>query len=263
MSTDGQHPRRGRADADLVRTVRASLAAAGDPERAAGQQRYMKSSMPYHGVTSPGLRATLRPILADPAYALSDREDWEATVRELWDGATHREERYAALALTGHRRYRQFRDVGTLPLYAYLVRSGAWWDLVDDIATHHVAPILQADRAAVTPVVRAWATDEDLWLRRTAILSQLPAKTATDTELLAHCLDCNLPGSAFGSEFFIRKAIGWALREFAKTEPQWVLDFAAARELSPLSRREALKHLTPQKSLAGAVDLRGSRSTSQ
>lgn len=233
----------GRPAADLIAEVRSALAAAADPERARGQQRYMKSAMPYRGLTSPVLRATLRPILNQAAYDLPDRTTWEATVRALWDGAAYREERYSALAVAGHRRYRAFRDVETLPLYRHLAVTGAWWDFVDDIATHHVAPVLRADRDAATPVIRAWATDENLWVRRVAILSQLPAKGDTDTALLSHCLDSNLPESPFGSEFFIRKAIGWALREFAKTDPQWVLDYHSGRALSPLSRREALKHL--------------------
>ena len=238
---DAQEPGAHRA---LIGAIREALAAAGDPERAAGQQRYMKSAMPYRGLTSPVLRATLKPILSATAYDLADRGTWEATVRALWDEAAYREERYAALAVAGHRRYRSFRDVATLPLYADLSRTGAWWDLVDDIATHHVAPVLLADRAGATPVVRAWAEDDSLWVRRTAILAQLPAKAETDRDLLTHCLEVNLPGSEFGSEFFIRKAIGWALREFAKTDPEWVLDFVGDHELSPLSRREALKHLT-------------------
>lgn len=203
----------------------------------------MKSTMPYRGLTSPVLRATLRPILSHPAYALETRAAWEATVRALWDDAAYREERYAALALAGHRRYRQHCDVDTLELHRYLAQTGEWWDLVDDIATHHVAPVLLRHREAATPVVRAWAEDDSLWVRRTAILSQLPAKAETDTELLADCLATNLPGSPFGTEFFIRKAIGWALREFAKTDPAWVLEYVGAHDLSPLSRREALKHL--------------------
>ena len=90
--------------------VRAALAWAGDPVRAAGQQAYMKSSMPYRGLTSPELRALLRPLLADPALAPASREAWEADVRALWDGAAYREERYAALALTGHRVARAWQD---------------------------------------------------------------------------------------------------------------------------------------------------------
>ncbi len=227
----------------FVRQVREALARAGDPQRARAQQRYMKSALPFRGLARPVLKATLRPLLDDATDPFSDAATWERTIRTLWDQASYQEERYAALLLAAHRRSGPFRDVTALPLYHDLARSGAWWDLVDDIASRGVAPILRADPVRARPVVRAWATDDDLWVRRTAILAQLPAKAATDTQLLAHCLDHNLPGSLFGSEFFIRKTIGWALRQYAKTDPQWVLDYVADHELSPLSRREALKHL--------------------
>ena len=88
--------------------LRAELAAAGDPVRAADQQRYMKSAMPYHGISAPELRALLRPHLK--AFAPADRDEWETTVRTWWDGATHREERYAALALARHRVARPWQD---------------------------------------------------------------------------------------------------------------------------------------------------------
>lgn len=234
-----------RPHAELVAAIREALAAAGDPDRATGQQRYMKSTLPYHGLTTPEFRATVRPILSHPAYRLTDRPTWEATVRALWDGATHREQRYAATALAGHRHYRAWQDRETLVLYRHLVVTGAWWDHVDDIASHLVGPILRADHAGVAPVIRQWATDDDLWVRRTAMLSQLGAKADTDTALLEHCVTANLVDSRHGGEFFIRKAIGWALREHAKTDPDWVrglLDRHAAA-LSPLSRREAAKHL--------------------
>ena len=83
----------------LIAEIRRALAGAGDPERARAQQAYMKSAMPFHGISSPTLRARLRPILAAPAHRITDRTEWDATVRELWDSATHREERYAAIAL--------------------------------------------------------------------------------------------------------------------------------------------------------------------
>lgn len=235
----------GQPHADLVRTVRSTLAAAGDPARAQGQQRYMKSTLPYHGLTTPQLRALLRPIFADPAYRITDRPAWDATVRALWDGATHREQRYAATALAGHRHYRQWQDRDTLELYRHLIVTGAWWDHVDDIAAHLVGPILRADHPGVAPVMRRWAGAEDLWLRRTAILCQLGAKTETDTTLLEACITVNLVDSRYGGEFFIRKAVGWALRDYARTDAAWVRDFLTRHDarLSPLSRREGSKHL--------------------
>ena len=230
---------------ELVDTVCGALTKAGDPERAAGQQRYMKSALPFHGLTTPQLRETLRPILDNPAYRMEDRPQWEATVRALWDGATHREQRYAATALAGHRHYRPWQDTETLGLYRHLAVTGAWWDHVDDIASHLVGPILRADPDRVAPVLRRWAEADDMWLRRTAILAQLGSKAGTDSRLLADCLTANLAGSRFGAEFFVRKAIGWALREHAKTDPDWVRAFVSrhAARLSPVSRREATKHL--------------------
>ena len=211
-----------------------------DPERAVGQQAYMKSALPYLGLTSPVLRTALRPVLADPAYRIGSREEWEATVRRLWDGATHREEWYAALALLSHRTYRAWRDPDLLPLIADLVRGGAWWDVVDDLATHVVRDILLAHPDEVGPTVRVWALDDHLWIRRTAMLCQVGAKQATDTDLLTAVIEPNIEHS----DFFSRKAIGWALRDYAKTDPRWVQAFVDTHPaLSGLSRREALKHL--------------------
>lgn len=227
----------------LVGAVRAALAEQANPVRAAEQQRYMKSAMPYRGLTSAHLRATLRPVLA--AYAPATRAGWERAVRTLWDGALFREERYAATALAQHRSARAWQDPGTMELYRHLVITGAWWDHVDDIATHCVAPILARHTQSETPRMRAWAVADDLWLRRVAILSQLPFKESTDLALLTDVIEANVEGTAYGSEFFIRKAIGWALRQHARVDPDWVRRFVAAHAdvLSGLSRREALKHL--------------------
>ncbi|MFC6286789.1 DNA alkylation repair protein [Nocardioides sp. GCM10027113] len=227
------------ADRELVAAVRTALVAAGDPERAAGQQAYMKSAMPFHGVTSAELTRLLKPLLAD--YAPGDRATHEATVLALWDGATHREERYAALALARHRVARPWLDPAALALHRHLVVTGAWWDLVDVVAAHLVGAVLRGHRAATTAVMRAWAVDDDLWVRRTAVLCQLAHKGDTDTDLLRHAVEAN----ADDTSFWLRKAIGWALREYAKTDPDWVRAEVARLDdrLSGLSRREALKHL--------------------
>lgn len=227
----------------LVEEVRRRLAAAADPEKAPGMQAYMKSSMPFHGVTAVPLRKLCRELY--DADRLPDEAAWRSAVLELWDEATHREERYAALALCGHRHYRAFQHVGTLDLYRHLVVTGAWWDFVDQIASRRVGPILRADFEEVAGIVRAWAVDDDLWVRRTAILCQLGCKAETDVFLLRWALVQNLEGSPYGREFFIRKAVGWALREYAKTDPDWVARFVADHtdEMSGLSRREARKHL--------------------
>ena len=119
--------------------------------------------------------------------------------------------------------------------------TGAWWDVVDDVATHLVGDVLRHHRPAATPVIRGWATDGDLWLRRTAVICQVGHKADTDVELLRFAIEANVGDSSF----WLRKAIGWALRQHARTDPDWVraeVDRLGAR-LSALSRREALKHI--------------------
>lgn len=227
-----------------VGAVRAELAGVGDPARAAQQQAYMKSALPYVGLTAPQLRSLLRPLLAEERFI--DRGSWEAAVLELWDDATHREEWYAALALLRHRAYRQWLDPDLLPLLEHLVRTGAWWDVVDETATHPVGDVLLGHRADVTPVVDTWSVDDDsLWVRRTAMIAQLGHAEQTDTDLLERVLVANLDDTRYGGEFFVRKALGWALRQHARTDPEWVRAFVRTHSdrLSGLSRREALKHL--------------------
>lgn len=228
---------------ELVTAVRARLQSVADPVKAPRMQAYMKSEMPYLGVQSQPLRVLCREVFA--GHPLPDRPQWEWAVRRLWDGASYREERYAAIALTSHSLYSVYQDEQTLTLYRHLVETGAWWDFIDVIASHGVGPILRANPQGVTPLMRSWARDGHLWVRRTAILCQLSSKLATDPDLLADVVGANLADSRYGDEFFIRKAIGWALREYGKTNPDWVIDFVRRNEegLSPLSRREALKHL--------------------
>ena len=130
-------------------------------------------------------------------------------------------------------------------MYEELIVDGAWWDVVDELASRRVGPILRADRAGVTPILRAWAEDPNLWKRRTSIICQLKAKDDTDLELLTDAIEASIADR----DFFARKAIGWALREHAKTDQDWVLRFVAEHpELSGLSRREATRRIAAGRS---------------
>ncbi|CAN7492030.1 DNA alkylation repair protein [Knoellia sp. LjRoot47] len=225
---------------ELVDALRAALRTGADAERAVGQQGYMKSAMPFLGLTSPGRRALVRPLLADPALRLDTRKAFERAVLTLWDEAAFREERYAALDLLRHRTYRSWRDPDVMPLVEHLVVTGAWWDLVDE-TSNVVGEVLLLDPEGEGLRMRDWSERESLWLRRSAIISQLRHKERTDTDLLEAVIEPNLDDH----EFFIRKAIGWALRQYARTDPVWVQTFVDrhTHRLSGLSRREALKHL--------------------
>jgi 3-methyladenine DNA glycosylase AlkD len=223
----------------IIDRARRELAAAGDPGRAPAMQEYMKSDIPFYGVPLPDVRRICRPIFA--AHPIESTRAFDDTVERLFVGATHREERYAAVELAKQPLYRTYQTPDRLPLYRRLVIAGSWWDTVDDIASNLIGPILVAHPAEVGPIVLGWATDQNLWLRRTAIIAQLGSKRRTDLTLLTLAIDAN----AGDTDFFIRKAIGWALRQYARTDPAWVQAFVDAREdqLSGLSKREARKHL--------------------
>ncbi len=226
------------ADRDLVDAIRHALAVRGDRSDALQMQRYMKSAMPYRGVRMPETRRLTRAVLAE--HPLVDVDGWQATVLALFDQATYREERYAALVLLGHRRHAHFLTPKALPLLEHVIVEGAWWDIVDD-ASHRVGDVLARDAAGTEPVLRRWVGSSDTWLRRAAIIAQLGHREHTDVVLLADAIEAAM----HEREFFLRKAIGWALREYARTDPGWVRHFVAEHDasLSPLSKREALKHL--------------------
>jgi 3-methyladenine DNA glycosylase AlkD len=186
--------------------------------------------MPVYGVPRAGHREIARAL-----PGLDGFEAWRSFVLDLWRGAEHREERYVALDVIALPRYRAFRTMDALGLYEELIVTGAWWDLVDPIATRRLAELWPD----VIPVLRAWSVGEDMWLRRSAILAQNHRKADTDFALLTELIEPNRGDR----EFFIRKAIGWALREYAKTDPASVAAYCDTHELSGLSRREALKHI--------------------
>ena len=219
-------------------SVIAALRDAADPVRAPQQQAYMKSDLPFFGVSVPQCRRIAGSVFR--AHPLPDARAWTTAILDLWRGAAHREERYAAVELLLFGRYSRWLEPTSVPLIEELVITGAWWDYVDPIAGRGVGTMLAAHPRPMKAVLREWAKDDNIWKRRTAILAQLRAKRATDSALLADVIRPSIGESAF----FLRKGIGWALREYSKTDPVWVMEFVRANPgLSNLSRREALKYL--------------------
>ncbi|WP_061781756.1 DNA alkylation repair protein [Microbacterium hominis] len=217
---------------ELADAIRADLRLSADPSRAAGQQAYMKSAMPFLGVRVPAARR----LAHARARGIRDGVVLQETALTLLDGAQFREERYAALALLALRPVKG--DLAIVPMIAHMVRTGQWWDITDELA-HRVADLLDAHPAEATLLVRGWSVDDDLWMRRLAIIAQLGRRDRLDLDLLTDVIEQN----ADDPEFFIRKAIGWALRDAARTRPDEVRAFVATHRLSPLSAREALKNL--------------------
>lgn len=210
-----------------------------DPGKAPAMQAYMKSEMPYLGIQATLLRKSAKTVFS--AYRLASFEDWRDAVLGLWRQARYREERYMAIELAGYPAYREFRTLGALPMYEEMITTGAWWDYVDSIASHRLGELLRRHPAKMRGVLRKWAKSKDIWKRRSAILAQLGFKADTDLALL---YDCIRP-SMGEKEFFLRKAIGWALRQYAWTDAKEVRRYVAEYEakLSPLSKREAVRNI--------------------
>ena len=139
------------------------------------------------------------------------------------------------------RHFGEYVTPDALPLYRDLIVEGAWWDLVDEVATHLICDLVVGHPDEVWPTVDSWIDDEDMWLRRTAIICQVGAKENIDAARLFQFCEAR----AFEKEFFIRKAIGWALRQHARVDPDAVARFVIEHrdQLSGLSYREATKHI--------------------
>lgn len=220
----------------LVLACQRGLQALADPEKAPAMQAYMKTEMPFYGVQAPDRQALVAQLKKNEP--ITSPSVYEHTVRRLW-ALPHREEKYLAIALA--RSVPAFVRTEALPLFEELLRSGAWWDFVDEIAQHLVGFALAAEPERVYPILDAWIQHPDMWLRRTALLAQNRLGAQTDEDrLFRYVLTC-----AHEEEFFIRKGIGWALREYAYVQPRRVEAFVRTHQqlLSGLSRREALKNI--------------------
>lgn len=226
-------------DKALVAAVRRELKAAADRSRAPAMQAYMKSAMPYYGVGMPGQQVIWKKLFRP--RVIRDARSWRETTLAIWRGAKFREERYGAIALTGEKAYIPWQTLDALPMYEEMIVTGAWWDYVDHIAGRRIGLLLRNHPAPMSRLMRRWSRSDDMWMRRTSIICQLGFKERTDLALLYDCIEPNLDDR----EFFIRKAIGWALRQHAWTDPKEVQRYVRAHEdqLSGLSRREALKNV--------------------
>ncbi len=224
---------------NLVDAIRDGLAAAADPVRAPGMQAYMKSAMPLRGVTSPVNKPIFKRAIEE--HPLPDAASWAAAVRRLFREASYREEWYGALAVLEHPLYRAHRTLTALPLYEELIIGAAWWDIVDEVATGPVRDLLAAHPEPMEEWMREWSVSPSLWKRRSSIICQVGRRRSIDLRLLYDCIEPNLADR----DFFIRKAIGWALRDYAWVDPEEVVRYVAANQsrLSGLGRREALKNV--------------------
>ncbi|MBN3036412.1 MAG: DNA alkylation repair protein [Bacteroidales bacterium] len=205
-----------------------------DQKEAVFMKKYMRGQYDYYGIKTPLRRELLRTFLSE--YGLPPADHTEALVRHCWK-LNERDYQYVAMEILG----RLIKRIapGFTELFDYMILTKSWWDTVDYIAGHLVGIHFKRYPEMIEPWIPRWMDSDNIWLQRTCMLFQLHYKQQTDTALMAKCIR-RLYGSG---EFFINKAIGWALREYSKTDAQWVLQFVKKEPLAPLSRREALKWL--------------------
>ncbi len=204
-----------------------------DEAKAVFMKAYMKDKFPFLGLTKPERATLARDFLRRAKKAAA--VDW-GLVDRLW-GLPEREFQYLAVdyltALSGRL---AADDIGRV---AGLVTAKSWWDTVDALAAHVIGSLCAKHPELVGSHIVGWSAGENLWLARSAILFQLKYKEKTDTAVLGLVI-----GNTCGTkEFFLNKAIGWALREYSKTDREWVRAFIAGQPLSPLSVREGSKYL--------------------
>lgn len=200
-------------------------------ERALQMARYMKDHFAYFGIPSPLRKEIERDFFH--AHGKPDINDLPAVIRESYK-KPQREFQYFAIGLTA--KFVKHLPEDFIETAHFMITTKSWWDTVDAIATDIVG-MLVLRYPHLVKQMDAWLGDENFWLQRTALLHQLRYKKQTNEKrLFAYCLR-----HAEQKEFFIRKAIGWALREYSKTNPAAVKKFVKSAPLSNFSRREALK----------------------
>ena len=217
-----------------VRGLKALFEQHADPSQAPGMKKYMRDQFEYLGIKSPQFKELMREFIA--ANGLPPVNDLDAILRELWS-LPQREFQYAANSLLG--RLEKQIPASLIKTMEYMIVTKSWWDTVDTIAGGTLGVHFQRFLEVREKYLAKWRKSENFWLRRACILFQLNYKAETDFELLCEIIRENLGAK----EFFINKAIGWALRQYARTDPKAVKKFVRATPLHPLSRREAMKHL--------------------
>lgn len=218
----------------FVKILRDHLQAYANPENAVAMKAYMKGQFEFFGIKMPEQRKLMKAFYAKHGYP--KQEQVEATVKTLWK-EPERELHIIAQEIAG--KYMKKAQPEIISLYEWMITNNSWWDTVDYIAIWLVGTLFKNHPEMVEEQVEKWMNSGNIWLQRACLLFQRNYKENTNEDLL---FDLCKRLSA-DKEFFIRKAIGWALREYGKTNPEAVVAFVERTQLSPLSQREALRRI--------------------
>jgi len=217
-----------------VTSLKTLLEQNADPILATPMKKYMRDQFEYLGIKSPQFKSLMKEYMA--VHGMPPLSELNIILRDLW-GLSQREFQYAGTSLLG-RSEKQLTAI-FIRTIEYMIVTKSWWDTVDTISGGPLGVHFRRFPQVKEKYLTKWRLSDNFWLRRATILFQLNYKKETDFELLCEIICENL-GS---KEFFINKAIGWSLRQYARVDPEAVRKFVEATPLHPLSRREAMKHL--------------------
>jgi 3-methyladenine DNA glycosylase AlkD len=203
-------------------------------EKALGMEKYMKNLFPFLGISSPERKLICKELLAKKN--LPEKSEAINFSKILWN-KKEREFQYVAMDLLD--KYKKQLEVDDIVWIEKLIVTKSWWDTVDILATHSAGEYFKKHKNKIDLITNQWNNSDNIWLQRSSLLFQLKYKQNTNVFLLENYI-LNLKES---KEFFIRKSVGWILREYSKTNPAWVIQFLQKNELSNLSVREASKYL--------------------
>jgi 3-methyladenine DNA glycosylase AlkD len=218
---------------DFTKKLYKELMAASDPKRKAGAEAYMKNQFRFIGMDTVSRREILKKFISK--NGLPGYEDLERIIKECFE--LEREMQYCAIELAA--KYSKVWEMSFIEIIGFCIMNKSWWDSVDAIASLLSGPYFKKYPSKIKSVTGGWNRSDNIWLQRSSLLFQIKYRDTTDNALLSKYI-LRLSGSR---EFFIQKAIGWILREYAKTNPDWVKKFVAANNLKPLSVREALRNV--------------------
>jgi len=207
---------------------------AGDAKRAAQQSAYMRDQFSFLGIAANARKETLKPFFRKENRPR--KKDLEIVVKTLWQ-KPEREYQYAAQELAS--KYLRESEIKDIELFEWMITTKSWWDTVDFIAATLVGNYFHHYPESLKEINEKWLKSGNIWLQRSTLIFQLKYKDQVNDQLLK----ANILALSGSKEFFINKAIGWALREYGKVNPQWVKSFVGKTGLSNLSRREALKRI--------------------
>jgi len=203
-------------------------------ENAYWMKKYMKDQFEFYGVKTPDRRAIVKSFLKK--YDMPPAGELKPVVMECWANE-YRDWQYVAIAFMLEYIKKPEKDI--IGLLEFMIVNKSWWDTVDGIAGWLVGPLFKKYPDLIKPKTDQWMSSGNIWLQRTCLLYQLNYKKNTDTEILFRFIE-QLSGE---SSFWIRKAIGWVLRGYSKTDPAAVVNFVNTHQLSALSRKEALRRV--------------------